>query len=45
MLRTADETLVNYYADRYEELAALYSRSPQTVRYAKRCFDAALECR
>jgi hypothetical protein len=34
-----------YYADRYEELASLYSRSPQTVRYAKRCFDSALECR
>jgi hypothetical protein len=35
----------SYYADRYEELAAVYSRSPQTVRHAKACFDAALECR
>jgi hypothetical protein len=35
----------HYYADRYEELAALYARSPDTVRYAKGCFDAALECR
>jgi hypothetical protein len=35
----------NYYADRYESLAALMARSPQTVRYAKSCFDAALECR
>ena len=35
----------NYYADRYEELASLLARSPQTVRYAKACFDAALECR
>jgi hypothetical protein len=35
----------NYYADRYEELASLLARSPQTVKFAKACFDAALDCR
>jgi hypothetical protein len=48
--KDAVEMLEDYRARRqYEvkvkELASLLARSPQTVHYAKACFDAALDCR